>query len=219
MRRTVSPASRKSTSPNVADLKVAFTWAIGDIQGGGTAPVVFPFSGLEGTPIAEDGFLYLTSGWGVVTKLDVRGGKPVLMWKYDPEADKDWAPSVTCCGINNRGVALHTDKVLGTVIDGRVFALNKNDGSLLWETQAADPGIAEVITNAPLIVKDMVLTGMAGAEFGVRGWIAALDVKHRQGNLAHAHDSRAGRAGSRNLEGRLRRLENRRRLHLGNGLL
>ena len=90
---------------NVADLKVAFTWALGDIQGGGTAPVVFPFSGLEGTPLAEDGFLYITSGWGVVTKLDVRGGRPVLMWRYDPEADKDWAPSVTCCGINNRGVA------------------------------------------------------------------------------------------------------------------
>ena len=165
---------------NVADLKVAFTWALGDIHGGGTAPVVFPFSGLEGTPIAEDGFLYITSGWGVVTKLDVRGGKPVLMWKHDPEADRDWAPSVTCCGINNRGVALHSDKVLGTVIDGRVFALNKNDGSLLWETQVADPGIAEVITNAPLVVKDMVLTGMAGAEFGVRGWISALDVNTGQ---------------------------------------
>ena len=161
---------------NVADLRVAYTWALGDIQGGGTAPVVFPFSGLEGTPIAEDGFLYVTSGWGVVSKLDVRGGKPVLMWKHDPEADKDWAPSVTCCGINNRGVALHGQKVLGTVIDGRVFALNKHDGSLLWETQVADPGIAEVITNAPLVVKDMVLTGMAGAEFGVRGWISALDI-------------------------------------------
>ena len=161
---------------NVADLRVAFTWAVGDIHGGGTHPVVFPLSGLEGTPIAEDGFLYITSGWGVVTKLDVRGGKPVLMWKHDPEADRDWAPSVTCCGINNRGAALHGEKVLGTVIDGRVFALNKNDGSLLWETQVADPGIAEVITNAPLVVKDMVLTGMAGAEFGVRGWIAALDV-------------------------------------------
>ena len=161
---------------NVADLRVAFTWAVGDIHGGGTHPVVFPLSGLEGTPIAEDGFLYITSGWGVVTKLDVRGGKPVLMWKHDPEADRDWAPSVTCCGINNRGAALHGEKVLGTVIDGRVFALNKNDGSLLWETQVADPGIAEVITNAPLVVKDMVLTGMAGAEFGVRGWVAALDV-------------------------------------------
>ncbi len=74
---------------NVANLKVAFTWAMGDVQGGGTDPIVFPFSGLEGTPIAEDGFLYLTTGWGVVTKLDVRGGRPRMVWKYNPEADKD----------------------------------------------------------------------------------------------------------------------------------
>ena len=147
---------------NVADLKVAFTWAMGDVQGGGTGPLIFPFSGLEGTPIAEDGFLYLTTGWGVVTKLDVRGGMGKAIWKYDPEADRDYAPSVTCCGINNRGVALHGQKVLGKVIDGRMFALKKSDGTLIWETQVADPGIAEVFTGAPLIVKDMVLTGMAG---------------------------------------------------------
>ncbi len=161
---------------NVADLKVAFTYAMGDIQGGGTAPIVFPFSGLEGTPIAEDGFLYVTTGWGTVTKLDVRGGKAIPLWKHNPEADKDYAPSVTCCGINNRGVALHGEKVLAKVIDGRIYALNKHDGSMIWEKQVADVGIAEVFTGAPLIVKDMVVTGMAGAEFGVRGWIEALDV-------------------------------------------
>ena len=161
---------------NVKNLKVAFTHAMGSAQGGGSDPVVFPFAGLEGTTIAEDGFLYLTTGWGVVSKLDVRGGKPVVHWKSDPQADKDWAPSVLCCGINNRGVALHGNLVLSPVIDGRIRALNKIDGSLVWETQVADPGIAETITGAPLVVKDMVITGMAGAEFGVRGWIAALDV-------------------------------------------
>ena len=50
---------------NVGDLRVAFTYAMGSAQGGGTDPVVFPFAGLEGTTIAEDGFLYLTTGWGV----------------------------------------------------------------------------------------------------------------------------------------------------------
>lgn len=149
---------------------------MGSIQGGGTDPVVFPFAGLEGTSIAEDGFLYLTTGWGVVTKLDVRGGRPVTVWRSDPEADKDWAPSVLCCGINNRGVALHGNTVISPVIDGRIRALNKTDGSLIWEAQVADPGIAETITGAPLVVKDTVVTGMAGAEFGVRGWIAALDI-------------------------------------------
>ena len=67
---------------NVKNLKVAFTWAMGGTQGGGKDVLVFPFAGLEGTPVAEDGFLYLTTGWGVVTKLDVRGGVPRQVWKY-----------------------------------------------------------------------------------------------------------------------------------------
>ena len=99
---------------NVRDLRVAFTWAMGDTQGGGDELIVWPFSGLEGTPIAEDGFLYLTTGWGVVTKLDVRSGGPRMVWKYDPKADRDYAPTVTCCGINNRGAVL---EMLGTFLE------------------------------------------------------------------------------------------------------
>jgi len=161
---------------NVHDLKVAWTYAMGDVHGSTGDPVKYRVSGLEGTPLAEDGFLYITTGWGRVSKLDVRGGSGQLVWENDPEADPLWATSVLCCGINNRGVALHGDTVLAPVIDGRIRALSKTDGSLLWENQVADPGIAETITGAPLVVKDMVITGMAGAEFGVRGWIAALDV-------------------------------------------
>ena len=167
---------REINRDNVGDLKVAFTYAMGSTQGGGTDPVVFPFSGLEGTPTAEDGFLYLTTGWGVVTKIDVRGGKAVTVWKSDPEADKDWGTSVLCCGINNRGAVLARDMVIAPVLDGRIRALNKTDGSLIWESQVADPGIAETITGAPLVIRDTVVTGMAGAEFGVRGWIAALSL-------------------------------------------
>jgi alcohol dehydrogenase (cytochrome c) len=167
---------REINRDNVGDLKVAFTYAMGSTQGGGTDPVVFPFSGLEGTPTAEDGFLYLTTGWGVVTKIDVRGGKAVTVWKSDPEADKDWGTSVLCCGINNRGAVLARDMVIAPVLDGRIRALNKTDGSLIWESQVADPGIAETITGAPLVIRDTVVTGMAGAEFGVRGWFAALSL-------------------------------------------
>lgn len=162
---------------NVKNLKVAFTWAMGGTQGGGKDVLVYPFAGLEGTPVAEDGFLYLTTGWGVVTKLDVRGGVPRQVWKYDPAPDRDYATTVACCGINNRGAVLTGNLVISIVIDGRVLALNKTDGSKVWEVQVADPGNAEVFTGAPLIVKDMIVTGMAGAEFGVRGWIEALDIK------------------------------------------
>ena len=113
---------------------------------------------------------------GVVTKLDTRGGVPRVLWTYDPAPDRDYATTVACCGINNRGVVFGGDMVIGPVIDGRIIALNKTDGTLVWEAQVADPGISETITGAPLIVKDMVVTGMAGAEFGVRGWLEALDI-------------------------------------------
>lgn len=162
---------------NVKNLRVAFTWAMGGTQGGGKEIITFPFSGLEGTPVAEDGFLYLTTGWGEVTKLDTRGGIPRMVWRYDPKPDRDYASTVACCGINNRGAVLVGNMVISPVIDGRILAINKTDGSKIWEAQVADPGQGEVITGAPLIVKDMVVTGMAGAEFGVRGWLEALDLK------------------------------------------
>ncbi|MDC0500873.1 PQQ-dependent dehydrogenase, methanol/ethanol family [Burkholderiales bacterium] len=162
---------------NVQDLKVAFTYAMGGTQGGGKEVIAFPFAGLEGTPIAEDGFLYLTTGWGVVTKLDTNGGSPRIVWVYDPAPDRDYATTVACCGINNRGVALADDYVISPVIDGRILALNKIDGTLVWEAQVADPGNGETITGAPLIAGDKVVTGMAGAEFGVRGYLEAMDIK------------------------------------------
>ncbi|MCC7548632.1 MAG: PQQ-dependent dehydrogenase, methanol/ethanol family [Burkholderiales bacterium] len=162
---------------NVRKLKVAFTWAMGGTQGGGKEIIVFPFAGLEGTPVAEDGFLYITTGWGVLTKLDTRGGVPRMVWQYDPAPDRDYSTTVACCGINNRGAVLAGNMVISPVIDGRILAINKTDGSLVWEAQVADPGQGETITGAPLIVKDMVVTGMAGAEFGVRGWLEAMDLK------------------------------------------
>ena len=167
---------KEINTTNVSKLKMAFTYAIGGAGGGGKELIVFPFSGLEGTPIAENGFLYLTNGWGTVIKIDVHKGVPEFVWAYDPKPDKDYAPTVTCCGINNRGVALSGELVFDAVIDGRMVALNKKDGSVVWERQVADPGVAEVFTGAPLVVKDMVLTGMAGAEFGIRGWVEAMNV-------------------------------------------
>ena len=162
---------------NVKKLRVAFTWAMGGTQGGGKDIIKYPSAGLEGTPIAEDGFLYITTGWGVLTKLDTRGGVPRMIWQYNPAPDPDYATTVACCGINNRGAVLAGNMVISPVIDGRIVALNKTDGTKIWEAQVADPGKSETITGAPLIVKDMVVTGMAGAEYGVRGWIEALDLK------------------------------------------
>ncbi|GEO40276.1 alcohol dehydrogenase (cytochrome c) [Skermanella aerolata] len=157
---------------NVKNMKVAWTFALGGIEKGG----IWPHGGLEGTPIVEDGMMYVTDGWGSVYKLDVHGGAGKLIWRMDPKTDKEWSGAVACCGVNNRGVALWKDKVISHTLDGRLIATNKETGEIAWERKVADPGIAETITGAPLIVKDMAITGVGGAEYGIRGWIAATNL-------------------------------------------
>src|SRR5918995_5895097 len=147
-------------SSNVQDLEVAWTFALGGIEGGG----IWPHGGLEGTPIVEDGAMYVTDGWGSVYKLDINQGPGKLVWKMDPGTDKDWSGAVSCCGVNNRGVALWQDQVISHPLDGRLLATDKATGEVAWERQVADPAIAEVITAAPLIVKDLAITGVSGAE-------------------------------------------------------
>ena len=161
---------------NVSGLKVAWTRALGGIEGGG----IWDHGGLEGTPIVEDGFMYVTDGWGSIYKLDVRNGPGKLVWKMDPETDKDWAGAVNCCGVNNRGVALWNDKVISHTLDGRLISTDKETGKIDWQLQLADPSIAEGITGAPLVVKNLAITGVTGAEYGIRGWLAATDLETGQ---------------------------------------
>ena len=160
----------------VKNLKVAWTMALGGIEAGG----IWPHGGLEGTPIVEDGYMYVTDGWGSVYKIDMRGGAGKLLWKMDPKTEKDYAGAVTCCGVDNRGVALWQDKVISHSLDGRLIVTNKDTGEITFQRKVANPDIAEVITGAPLIVKDMAITGVAGAEYGIRGWLAATDLKTGQ---------------------------------------
>ena len=157
---------------NVKNLKVAWTMHLGGVEGGG----IWSHGGLEATPIVENGMMYVTDGWGSVYKIDARGGKGTLLWKMDPKTDHDWAGVVACCGVDNRGVALWDDLVISHTLDGRLIATNKETGQVAWQRQVADPDKGEVITGAPLIVKNMAITGVAGAEYGIRGWIAATDL-------------------------------------------
>jgi len=83
---------------------------------------------------------------------------------------------VACCGVNNRGVALWKDKVISISLDGRMFAINKATGEKVWERKIADPAIAETLTLAPLIVRDIAIVGAAGGEFGIRGWVDGTDL-------------------------------------------
>jgi alcohol dehydrogenase (cytochrome c) len=160
------------TKDNVKNLHVAWTLQLGGIEGGG----IWSHGGLEGTPIVQSGFMYVTDGWGSVYKIDARGGQGKVLWRMDPKTDHDWAGAIACCGVDNRGVALAGDLVISHSLDGRLIATNKETGQVAWQRQVADPDKGEVITGAPLVVKNLVITGVAGAEYGIRGWIAATDL-------------------------------------------
>jgi len=182
---------------NVKNLHVAWTVQLGGVEGGG----IWTHGGLEGTPIAENGFLYVTDGWGSVYKIDTHGGKGVLVWKMDPKTDHDWAGAVACCGVDNRGVALWDKLVISHTLDGRLVATDKQTGQVAWQRQVADPDKGEAVTGAPLVVKNMAITGVAGGEFGIRGWIAATDLT-TQKELWRTHTiPAAGEEGSKSWGG------------------
>jgi alcohol dehydrogenase (cytochrome c) len=157
----------------VKNMKLVFTVALGGFQNGGR----YAFGNLEATPLVEDGIMYVPDGWGSVYAIDLTAGnKGVIKWKMDPGTDRAWAGDVACCGVNNRGVALWKDKVISIALDGRMFAMNKQTGEVVWERKIADPAIGETLTIAPLIVRDLAIVGTAGGEFGIRGFIEATDL-------------------------------------------
>jgi len=162
---------------NVKNLKVAFTVPLSGYESGGRSQ----FGAMEATPIVEDGMMYVTDGWGRVYAIDVSTGtKGAVRWRFDPQIDRAWAGDVACCGINNRGVALWKDKIISIALDGRMFAINKATGEKVWERKIADPAVAETITLAPLVVRDIAIVGAAGGEYGIRGYIDATDLNTGQ---------------------------------------
>ncbi len=129
--------------------------------------------GLEATPIVIDGIMYLTSNWSRVYALDARTGS--ILWKFDPKVPGEWAAK-GCCDVVNRGVAVANERVFVGTFDGRLIALNANDGTVLWEVNTIDRTKPYTITGAPRVVGDKVLIGNGGGDFGVRGYVSAYAV-------------------------------------------
>jgi alcohol dehydrogenase (cytochrome c) len=166
-------ALKEINTDTVKNLKPVFTVALGGFQSGGR----YAFGNLEATPLVEDGIMYVPDGWGSVYAIDVTAGKKgTTKWKMDPGTDRAWAGDVACCGVNNRGVALWKDKVISIALDGRIFAINKGTGEVIWERKIAEPALGETLTIAPLIIRDTAIVGAAGGEFGIRGYIDATDL-------------------------------------------
>ncbi len=129
--------------------------------------------GVEGTPIVVDGVMYASGPWSRVLALDARTGK--LLWSYDPEMDGAFARKA-CCDVVNRGVAVARGKVMVGVVDGRLIALDAKTGKVAWSVVTVDQTKSYSITGAPRIVKNLVVIGNGGAEYGVRGYVTAYDI-------------------------------------------
>ena len=124
----------------------------------------------ETTPLVVDGVMFITESPSNVVAVDAATGRP--FWRYDHELPDDLR---ICCGRNNRGVAILGETLYMSTLDAHLVAIDARSGNLLWNTEVADYRAGYSKTAAPLIVKDKVVTGIAGGEFGIRGFLDAYD--------------------------------------------
>ena len=127
---------------------------------------------LETSPIVVDGVMYVTTSFSHVYALDAKTGRQI--WHYN---HKMGPITVFCCGPNNRGVQIQDDKVFLATLDAKLIALNAKTGEVIWRTDIADPELGYSETMAPTVVKDKVLIGTNGGEYGIRGFVRAYDTK------------------------------------------
>src|SRR5271169_395181 len=157
------------TKDNVKNLRPVWTFSTGALRGH------------EGGPLVIGDVMYLSTPFpNNVFALDLNNSGRIL-WKYEPKQDPTVIP-VMCCDTVNRGVAYGDGKIFLHQADTTLVALDAKTGKMVWSVKDGDPKKGETGTSAPLVVKDKVLVGVSGGEFGVRGWVSAYNIK--DGSLA-----------------------------------
>lgn len=126
----------------------------------------------EATPLVVDGVMYVSGPDGKVWAIDPKTGEE--LWRYKHASPFDTS---LCCGNVNRGVAVGHGKVYMYTLNAHLIALDATSGEKVWDTTNGDVRAGESGSAAPLIVKDMVVVGSAGGEFGVRGHLDAFDAQ------------------------------------------
>ncbi|MGH1407092.1 MAG: lanthanide-dependent methanol dehydrogenase XoxF5 [Rhodomicrobiaceae bacterium] len=151
------------TAANVGTLKVAWTFSTGVLRGH------------EGNPLVIGDMMYVHTPFpNNVYALNLNDG--TIVWRYEPKQDPTVIP-VMCCDTVNRGVAYGDGKIILHQADTNLVALDAKTGKQLWKTANGNPKIGETGTSAPMVVKDKVLVGISGGEFGVRCHVTAYDLK------------------------------------------
>lgn len=149
---------------NVGKLQTAWTFSTGVLRGH------------EGGPLVIGDTMYINTPFpNIVFALDLNDDGRII-WKYEPKQDPDTIP-VMCCDTVNRGVAYADGKIFQYQADATLVALDAKTGKKVWSVSNGDPKKGATGTSAPMIVKDKVIVGISGGEFGVRGHITAYDLK------------------------------------------
>jgi lanthanide-dependent methanol dehydrogenase len=132
--------------------------------------------GHEGQPLVVDNTMYVVTPWpNVLYAFDLSKEGYPLKWKYRPDVSPN-AIGVSCCDTVNRGAFYAQGKVVYNLLDGHTVAVDARTGKELWKVQIADVHDGETVTMAPLVVKDRVIVGASGGEFGIYGWLKGLDL-------------------------------------------
>lgn len=150
---------------NAKQLKLAWTFSTGTLRG------------LEAAPLVVNNTLYLVTPWpNILYALDLTKPGAPLKWAYDPKPVAA-SKGVACCDWVNRGAVFGFGKIYYNTLDNYTVAVDANTGKEAWKTKLGDINHGESMTMAPLLVKDKVIVGNSGGEFGIRGWVTALDAK------------------------------------------
>ncbi len=158
---------KQITADNVGKLQVAWTFSTGVLRGH------------EGAPLVIGDMMYLHGPFpNPVYALNLKDENKIV-WKYEPVQDPNVIP-VMCCDTVNRGLSYADGKIFLSQADTTLVALDAKTGKVVWSLKNGDPGKGETSTGAPMIMKDKVLVGISGGEFGVRGSVTAYDLKTGQ---------------------------------------
>jgi alcohol dehydrogenase (cytochrome c) len=158
-----SPLKNINTG-NVSKMKLAYSFQLGSLRSN------------ESSPIVIGDTMYVSTSWGpkYVYALDARTGAP--KWTYEPDVADDTL-QYACCDVNNRGVTFAQGKIFVGRLDGKLSAVDAATGKELWTTVVVDYKQGSVITSPPVVVKNMVITGFGGGEYGARGSLQAFDIE------------------------------------------
>ena len=159
-----SPLSKINTS-NVQNLHMVSSYAVGIPHG------------FEGQPLVVGDTLYMVTPYpNNLIALDLTKPGFPQKWIYQPHPDIR-SVGIACCDVVNRGADYADGKIIYNTLDAHTVAVDAKTGKLVWETQVGDINLGETITVAPLVVKNVVLTGISGGELGVRGRLTGMDLK------------------------------------------